>query len=182
MDQVADAALAVLIDNADMLQEYFRIGINQDGFLCTLPELLPGHTPNPTGLPVFLLSLVMRTNWTEELPCFRGIATELAKYYAALPDEDDPSPALPNPTLPSTLPSNLPTTLQSTLPSTSTSTSTTTAPKRDYPGPLGTHSFQSLVLPALKAHLVPPRQCAEDDTTVIQLASLEQLYKVFERC
>ena len=36
-------------------------------------------------------------------------------------------------------------------------------------------------MPALRQHLRPPLEFAENNT-VLQVASLEQLYRVFERC
>jgi DNA mismatch repair protein MLH1 len=38
-----------------------------------------------------------------------------------------------------------------------------------------------VLLPAVKAGVVPPRQWATDGT-LLQLASLERLYRIFERC
>jgi DNA mismatch repair protein MLH1 len=104
--------------------------------------------------------------WTEELPCFRSVANELAEYYAALPLEAEAEAA------------------ESAEDAGATAVGTRKAPAagRDYPGPAGSEAFLSVLLPGLKAHLAPPRQCAADGTTVVQLATLEQLYKIFERC
>ena len=104
--------------------------------------------------------------WTEELPCFRSVANELAEYYAALPLEAEGEAA------------------ESAEDAGATAVGTRKAPAagRDCPGPAGSEAFLSVLLPGLKAHLAPPRQCAADGTTVVQLATLEQLYKIFERC
>lgn len=40
---------------------------------------------------------------------------------------------------------------------------------------------EHVILPALRSVMVPPRAFANDGT-VIQVAALEKLYKVFERC
>jgi len=37
------------------------------------------------------------------------------------------------------------------------------------------------LLPALRAHLILPHECTVDGT-ITQIAALEQLYKIFERC
>ena len=47
--------------------------------------------------------------------------------------------------------------------------------------PHHTLSWLQVFLPAARQHLRPPMERATDGS-VIQLASLEQLYKVFERC
>ena len=41
--------------------------------------------------------------------------------------------------------------------------------------------IQYLLFPSLRLHLLPPNSCLSDGT-ITQLASLEQLYKIFERC
>ena len=81
----ADRIVATLIKNSEMLQEYFKIGINKEGYLCTLPDLLSDYIPDPLGLPMFLLRLVTETNWEEEMACFRSIAREIGYYYSSLP-------------------------------------------------------------------------------------------------
>jgi len=41
--------------------------------------------------------------------------------------------------------------------------------------------IQYLLFPSLRLHFLPPNSCLSDGT-ITQLASLEQLYKIFERC
>ena len=41
----------------DMLQEYFNLGISEDGLVETLPMLLRDYTPNLDKLPLFLMRL-----------------------------------------------------------------------------------------------------------------------------
>ena len=36
---------------------------------------------------MFLLRLATQVNWEEEKPCFEGVCTELARYYAEIPHE-----------------------------------------------------------------------------------------------
>lgn len=40
---------------------------------------------------------------------------------------------------------------------------------------------EHIIFPAFRAELIPPRQMAEDGS-VLQIADLHELYKVFERC
>ena len=58
--------------------------------LTSLPLLLEGHEPPlgsqsvaPGALPIFLLRLVRGVDWKHEQPCFEGIATEIARFYAS---------------------------------------------------------------------------------------------------
>ena len=102
--KLARDAATCLLDHADMLEEYFGIRIEQqqykhqnqqdgdderldDIFLTGLPILLEGHSPEPYGLPIFLLRLATQVDWAEELPCFEGICRELGMYYAMVPSE-----------------------------------------------------------------------------------------------
>lgn len=83
--QLAERAAAVLLAKGPMLDEYFRIGLRPrdadqqgqqqeekegaeggqaggggggtDGFLTSLPDLLPNYTPSPEAIPLFLLRL-----------------------------------------------------------------------------------------------------------------------------
>ena len=109
-------------------------------------------------------TLLRRQVWAEELPCFRTVASELADYYARLPGEEEAA--------------------EDAGAGGAAAVGARRAPAagRDYPGPAASEAFLSVLLPGLKAHLAPPRQCAADGTTVVQLATLEQLYKIFERC
>ncbi len=41
----------------EMLQEYFSLGISEEGLVETLPMLLRDYTPNLDKLPLFLMRL-----------------------------------------------------------------------------------------------------------------------------
>jgi len=43
------------------------------------------------------------------------------------------------------------------------------------------HTVEHILFPAIRKLLVPPSEC-ERDRTLVQVASLPELYKVFERC
>ena len=88
-EKIAETALCLLKENAEMLDEYFRIGINEDGCLCSLPELLPGYTPTAQAIPLFLLRLATEVNWDDEELCFRSIARELALLFSKLPCDEE---------------------------------------------------------------------------------------------
>lgn len=89
----AEEAAACLWEHAEMLQEYFSIILAQDVdgrvVLKGLPILLEGWEPMPHGLPLFLLRLATKVNWSEEKPCFDGVCRELGWFYAELPAHED---------------------------------------------------------------------------------------------
>lgn len=92
-ESFAKDAATCLLNHADMLNEYFSIQIEKDekggnAIITGLPVLLDGHTPEPHGLPIFLLRLATEVNWSEERTCFHGICRELGNYYAMLPVEN----------------------------------------------------------------------------------------------
>eukprot|EP00536_Pseudo-nitzschia_multiseries_P008313 jgi/Psemu1/257081/estExt_Genewise1Plus.C_2100002 len=87
-----------LVESSAMLEEYFSIRIETDGddttgeaILTGLPVLLDGHSPQPHGLPIFLLRLATQVDWTREKHCFHGVCTELGNFYAMLPSDPDDS-------------------------------------------------------------------------------------------
>jgi hypothetical protein len=50
-----------------------------------LPVLVEQYEPFWGALPEFLVTVATDINWTEEQPCFDGIARALAKFYAVQP-------------------------------------------------------------------------------------------------
>ena len=163
-EKIATCVVDLLIENSEMLQEYFRIGINENGFLCTLPDLIPGYLPNPCSLPMFLLRLGTETDWDEEIPCFRSIATEIGYLFSSLPIDMDISEESSK-----SIHNHVDDVIDFQPSKTQIRTS-------NY------ELFSNFVLPALRTHLIAPSSCGDDGTTVIKIAALEQLYKVFERC
>jgi hypothetical protein len=74
--ELTTQARACLMEQAEMLDEYFLIRLVKDGdniYLEALPILLNGYEPSPACLAIFLLRLAMEVNWNDEKPCFCGI-------------------------------------------------------------------------------------------------------------
>jgi DNA mismatch repair protein MLH1 len=71
---LAEQASACLVDNAEMLEEYFSVVIEIDDedkiMLTGLPVLLEGYTPQTHALPMFLLRLATEVDWSEEMHAF----------------------------------------------------------------------------------------------------------------
>lgn len=44
------------------------------------------------------------------------------------------------------------------------------------------HVVEHLLFPEIKLRLLVPKEFGQDNRIILQLTTLEQLYKVFERC
>ena len=165
-----------------MLREYFSLGVTVEGMVDSLPLLIHDCTPNLDKLPLFLMRLgpqvsshlVFRqqqmlsrlntkVNWNSERECFDSFLRELAYFYVPGPgplatisvehDEDDDGT------------------------------------EKDSGNPAGAGSQQEasekwqiehVLFPAMKRYLTAPKSLLTRD--VVQIASLPDLYRVFERC
>jgi len=163
-EKLAQQAAICLGDKSDMLKEYFSLSFeykeassDKDAkslYLTGLPVLLDGFIPAPHALPLFLLRLATEVDWSDESACFEGICTELGAYYAELPVE----------------PFN-----------NANHTNESTNLNRQLIGPDAEKIVRHTIFPALSYLLVPPKDFSSDGT-VVKLALLTTLYKVFERC
>ena len=143
-EEIACAACATLVEKRDMLLEYFNIGITDNGMLTTIPLLLEGYYPASIRIPIFLLRLAVEVDWTDEISCFQGVATELSNYYAYV--------HFPSPSVTALEESSAYSSLE---------------------------IIENVLLPSLKNHLIPNDNA---NNAFTQIGSLEQLYKIFERC
>ncbi|KAJ2721073.1 DNA mismatch repair protein [Coemansia sp. Benny D115] len=84
-EQVAGQISQRFMDNREMLEEYFHIGINDDGCVETLPMLVRDYSPDYDKLPLFLYSAALEVNWDDEVSFFRTFSNVLATYYALEP-------------------------------------------------------------------------------------------------
>ncbi|KAI1798126.1 DNA binding protein [Ganoderma leucocontextum] len=87
-DVVVQQIVDIVMARREMLQEYFNIGISEEGLVETLPMLLRDYTPNIDKLPMFLMRLGPQVDWTAEQECFESFLRELAFFYV-------PEPLLP---------------------------------------------------------------------------------------
>jgi DNA mismatch repair protein MLH1 len=166
--------MRLLRSKASILDEYFAIRIDiTTGCLISLPCILPEYLPIPEELPGFLLDLCTEVIWDIEIDCFRSIALILATYYSKLPvinysidDDDDHGSGR----VPTTDDDDRSTVKQSIA---NSKASQLTA--------VGVDLLSNYIYPALRIHL-KPHKSRHTDNTVMQIAALEQLYKVFERC
>lgn len=153
-EELAAMVVELLAMKADTLRTRFAVGI-EGGRLHTLPRLIESYCPDLDALPEFLLTLAADVEWSEEPACTEGVAQALAELYCIKPGRfrsGAPDAALPAGGGPG---------------------STEVQP--------ATWLTQHVILPAARAHLKVKHTRATDGT-VVQVAALEQLYKVFERC
>ncbi|PIL27589.1 hypothetical protein GSI_10740 [Ganoderma sinense ZZ0214-1] len=89
--EVVQHIVDIVMARREMLQEYFSLGISEDGLVETLPMLLRDYTPNLDKLPLFLMRLGPQVDWTAEQECFESFLRELAFFYVPEPLLPDPS-------------------------------------------------------------------------------------------
>ena len=141
-----------LTSKAEMLKDYFSIEVDQDGNILTLPLLLDKYIPPLEGLPIYVLRLATEVDWDSEKECFESLARETSEFYAVKSDWLSTGDSDP--------------------PHSSDSVSTS---------PSWQWAVEHVVYPALRSTLLPPKSFSED-ASLLQIANLHDLYKVFERC
>jgi DNA mismatch repair protein MLH1 len=162
---VARLLAQLLAVKGPMLKEYFALDVGEDGtgsssvVLRSLPLLCDGYTPDLLGLPEFLLRLGNDTDWEAEKPCFADVAKHLGELYVMR----GPVHELQQPEA-------------DTAEQQGAATHPRSAAERSHEW-----AVAHVLLPALRQHFHPPAAFATDGT-VLQVACLEQLYRVFERC
>lgn len=79
---LAEQVKNVLMDQRELLAEYFNIKINLEGGLETLPSLIQSFMPLLSRLPLLIIRLATEVNFDDEKECFKAICQELAAYYS----------------------------------------------------------------------------------------------------
>lgn len=200
-DEVASSLSSLLLSRRDMLKDYFSIEFSSSGSLLSLPDLLPGYVPPLMHLPLFLLRLATQCDWTDEEKCFDSVARQLAWFYAVQKEtfylhiNNTASPLNDKTT---SIPDSMPMTISSSSSSSSSSSlsssqltsadSSALSPSMSPPPPPRSPcrvwldwTIAHSIIPALRTIFHFPASI-NSHGVVVQLASLEQLYKVFERC
>ncbi|CAM8901191.1 unnamed protein product [Rhodiola kirilowii] len=183
-EKITEMSTELLKQNAEMLDEYFCIHIDEEGNLSRLPVVLDQYTPDMDRFPEFILTLANDINWEDEKDCFQTISAALGTFYALHP------PLLPNPSSDDGLK------FYQKEKHTPTSTRVGSSSKDVAMEDVTDHellsvaenawaqrewSIQHVLFPAMRLFLKPPKSMATNGTFV-QVASLNKLYKVFERC
>ncbi|XP_072981652.1 DNA mismatch repair protein MLH1 isoform X1 [Typha angustifolia] len=181
--KIAEMNTELLKQKAEMLEEYFCINIDQQGNLTRLPVILDQHTPDMDRLPEFLLSLANDVDWENEKECFETVSAVLGNFYAVHP------PILPNPsgsgiqfykknmdktTSVENVENRLANSDEVDVDHELLAEAETAWAQREW-------IIQHVLFPSMRLFLKPPKSMAQDGSFV-QVASLEKLYKIFERC
>ncbi|KAI3726580.1 hypothetical protein L1987_66378 [Smallanthus sonchifolius] len=170
--KIAEMNVKLLIQKAEMLDEYFGIHVDPQSNLSRLPVILDQHTPDMDRVPEFALCLGNDVEWNDEKVCFQTIAAALGNFYAMHP------PLLPNPSGDNADfykrgvdgKVNIPGGVDDEL----ISEAENAWAQREW-------SIQHVLFPSMRLFFKPPTSMAANGTFV-QVASLEKLYRVFERC
>ncbi|XP_059630978.1 DNA mismatch repair protein MLH1-like [Cornus florida] len=185
-EKIAEMNTELLKKKAELLGEYFCIHVDSHGKLSRLPVVLDQYTPDMDRVPEFVLCLGNDVDWDDEKNCFQSIAAALGNFYAMHP------PLLPNPAGDG-LQFYKRRTACSGLEDTRDSSKAT---EDDVMGDEIEHellseaenawaqrewSIQHVLFPSMRLFLKPPNSMATNGTFV-KVASLEKLYKTFERC
>ncbi|XP_053786191.1 DNA mismatch repair protein Mlh1 isoform X2 [Desmodus rotundus] len=150
---LAEYIVEFLKKKTEMLADYFSLEIDEEGNLIGLPLLIDNYVPPLEGLPIFILRLATEVNWDEEKECFESLSKECAMFYSVRKQYV-------------------------------TEESTLSGQQSGGPSPTPhpwKWTVEHIVYKAFRSHLLPPKHFTEDGT-VLQLANLPDLYKVFERC
>jgi DNA mismatch repair protein MLH1 len=173
--QIALKIYKLLLSKAPMLYDYFRINISEEGFLIGLPDLLVGYQPDSTFIPSFLVKLALETNWKEETACFHSIAMILSELYANIPFSEETNDEAGE---------------ENNDKQEKLQRSTSQQAKQK-----GSNLLMEVKLfPALKSYFLPQKKTTnssfssvtsgfpQQSMNFMEIASLENLYKIFERC
>ena len=80
-DTIPTQVTKQLVGRREMLTEYFSLDISQDGQLLGIPLLVKGYMPSLAKLPRFLMRLGPCVDWGDEKKCFESFLVELASFY-----------------------------------------------------------------------------------------------------
>ncbi|KAK5772142.1 DNA mismatch repair protein MLH1 isoform X2 [Gossypium arboreum] len=183
--KIAEMNTQLLNQKSEMLEEYFCIFIDSNGNLSRLPILLDQYTPDMDRVPEFVLCLGNDVEWEEEKNCFQSLAAALGNFYAMHP------PMLPNPSGKGLEFYRKRKHGKHTQDGGNSCHVDGTAEEDEFEHELLSEaetawaqrewSIQHVLFPSMRLFLKPPNSMASNGTFV-RVASLEKLYKIFERC
>ncbi|EFC39127.1 predicted protein [Naegleria gruberi] len=159
-DEVIREALSVLNEKKEILQEYFSVCITEDLKLVSLPHVLENYIPPMHRVPDFLYALAFKVNWDSEIGCFSDVSTVISSFYNLCEDfelEDESE----NDSQKSSQEANANSTL--------------------YSKQRMRWITEHLVFPSIKLLFKPPESVVNDGS-IVEVANLPELFKVFERC
>ncbi|KAJ6744762.1 DNA MISMATCH REPAIR PROTEIN MLH PMS MUTL [Salix purpurea] len=168
-EKIAEMNTELLKDKAELLEEYFCIYIDSHGDLSRLPVILDQYTPDMDRIPEFVLSLgndlLLGTFYAMHPPLLPSPSGDGLQFYRRKPEKnpDDKGKA-----------TDIDVEMEDELERELMSEAETAWAQREW-------SIQHVLFPSMRLFLKPPTSMATNGTFV-QVASLEKLYKIFERC
>ncbi|CEP61494.1 mismatch repair ATPase MLH1 LALA0_S03e04104g [Lachancea lanzarotensis] len=158
-EKFVSSLLHKLWEMKDMLDEYFSIELSGNDKdldsirVTSLPLLLKGYIPPLSKIPYFLYRLGSKIDWSDEMACLKGILVQIALLYVP---EIIERVDLADETVDSDARAAYITKLD-----------------------LMTTTLERTIFPCIKKRLLVPNHLKK---SVIEVANLPGLYKVFERC
>ena len=151
-------------DRREMLSEYFCLTITDEGLVQTLPLILRGYTPNLDKLPLLLMRLGPQVKLTDSSP---RVSTDLIPCYQVnWTNEERCFESILRELAYLYVPGPL--------------DGTPATPEETEGSKAERWQIEHVLFPAMRKYLVPPKSLLERD--VVQVASLPDLYRIFERC
>ncbi len=163
-----ESSVKVLIKNAEFLFRVFRIGFDKDGNLTLLPLLIYEIVPALYSLPTFLLDLVMiLSSGLSEEDTIHAVSLAISELYSNFEIQEDAEEK-------------------------QSEGEVERQGGRDWSETsAGKRFFESIIFPAIKQYYYPTSQIrgsrsndggSRNNPLLIEITSLPQLYKTFERC
>ncbi|KAK1554373.1 hypothetical protein Q3G72_011299 [Acer saccharum] len=188
-EKIAEMNTELLMQKVEMLEEYFGIKIDTHGNLSRLPVILDQYNPDMDRLPEFVLCLGNDVEWEDEKKCFQVIAAAIGNFYSMHP------PLLPNPSGEGLQYYKKRKPLRNLEDGEKSSNDAVTRDDVEMEDVVEREllseaenawaqrewSIQHVLFPSMRLFLKPPTSLSANGTFV-QVASLEKLYKIFERC
>ncbi|VDK80429.1 unnamed protein product [Litomosoides sigmodontis] len=72
---------AIVIENREMLDDYFCLSITENGNLDSIPSLVGGFIPQLESLPQLILTLASNIEWDDEQTCFEQVCWALSEFF-----------------------------------------------------------------------------------------------------
>jgi DNA mismatch repair protein MLH1 len=154
------------MDRREMLSEYFSLNISDDGLVETLPLLLRNYTPNLDKLPLFIMRLGPQVN--SSMPPWCRLYHSLQLSQVDWTSETE------------CFESFLRELAYFYVPGPMDGTNLRTDEPQSEEEKAERWQIEHVLFPTIRKNLLAPKSLLERD--VVQVASLPDLYRVFERC
>lgn len=165
----------------EMLTDYFSFELDKNGNIVGLPMLLPDYEPCLDGLPMLILRLTTEVDWESEIDCFRTLCREFAKFYSIRKGYIDMPELLEKTSKLCEEKPDMDNSMHSSF--SYEDCNVTTEKKHDSSSSAKSWKWvvEHIVYRAIQKILLPGKEMLSD-RSLLQLANLTDLYKVFERC